>query len=150
MPKILNNHTVADDEWDEISSLFPPEQYQAGQRGRPRLTNRQVFQAMLYWLADGLAKRRVKQYTGIGYDTLAARLDEWNEQGVFRKLWRAALANHDQLCGLRTSLLLIDGAIKIALNGGDHTGPNPTDRGRSGAKAHPLTDAARHANRLGH
>ena len=35
----------------------------------------------------------------------------------------------------------MDSAIVKAPKGGDHTGPNPTDRAKSGTKRHVLTDA---------
>ncbi len=141
MQNILNNYTVTDDEWEIISFCFPTLPEPSGKGGRPWISNRLVFQAMLYWLADGLPKQRVKLYTGIGYDTLAGRLDEWIEAGVFLGIWQMALENYDELCGIRDQLLLLDRSINIALNGGEKTGPNPTDRGRSGSKRTPLTDA---------
>jgi putative transposase len=141
MKKILQNQDITDSEWESISCYFPEEPEPSKLGGRPRLSNRIVFQAMLNWLADGLAKRRVKRYTGVGYDTLTARLDEWIEGGVFERLWLAALENHEYLCKLRLERLLVDGAINIAPNGGEATGKNPTDRARSGSKRSPLSDA---------
>ncbi len=139
-PNILNNHTVTDDEWDVISSQFPPEPEPSGLGGRPYASNQQVFRAMLRWLADGIPKRRCKDYLGVSYDTLSGRLDEWAEDGVFERLWALALANHEELCGLRTMILLVDGRLGLAPNGGEATGPNPCDRARSGAKISALTD----------
>jgi transposase len=62
---ILRNHTVTDDEWAVVSSLFPADISASALGGRPRYSNRVIFRALLYWLADGLPKRRLKQYVGI-------------------------------------------------------------------------------------
>jgi hypothetical protein len=51
--RILENHLVRDAEWAVMSSLFPAEPTPSALGGHPRLTNRDVFQALLRWLADG-------------------------------------------------------------------------------------------------
>jgi transposase len=139
--RILENWVVTDDEWDVFGEFIPPNAPPSPEGGRPMILERVVFQAMIRWLADGLAKRRVYEYTGVSYDTLTRRFDEWIKAGVFVNLHKAALENHDELCGLKKMLIFVDGAINVARNGGTATGKNPTDRSRSGSKRSPVSDA---------
>ena len=60
------------------------------------------------------------------------RFQEWVEAGVFLKLWQAGITQFDELCGIDWDWLSIDGAMTKAPLGGKKTGPNPTDRGKSG------------------
>jgi transposase len=142
MTNILKNHTITNDEWDVIFPLLSQEDKVntvSKVVGRPRYTNRQILQALLYWLADGLPTRRLKQYTGISYRTLAPKLDAWIEDGFFERLWLSALENQEQLCGLKLNLLFVDGRIGASPNGGENTGKSPVDRRKSGSKLSLLT-----------
>ena len=61
---------------------------------------------------------------------------------MFLELWRTGLERCDELKGLDWSWLSLDGALtKSPLGGGGGTGPNPTDRGKSGVKRSLLTEA---------
>ena len=60
---------------------------------------------------------------------------------MFDGLRRLALELHDEFHGLKTILLLLDGRLGQAPNGGDDTGRNPTDRGKKGTKISALTDS---------
>lgn len=59
---------------------------------------------------------------------------------MFLQLWQAGVSQFDELKGLDWDWLSMDGAITKAPLGGDATGPNPTDRGKSGVKRSVLTD----------
>ena len=61
--------------------------------------------------------------------------------GVFLELWQVGLERYDELQGLDWSWLSMDGALTKAPLGGEKTGPNPTDRGKSGVKRSLLTEA---------
>ena len=72
--------------------------------------------------------------------TAHLRFQEWVAAGVFLKLWQVGLERYDELKGLDWSWLSMDGAMtKVPLGG--ETGPNPTDRGKSGVKRSLLTEA---------
>jgi transposase len=66
--------------------------------------------------------------------TLRARRDEWIDAGVFEALKTEALAAFDRIIGLDLDDVAIDGSLHKAPYGGEGTGPNPTDRGKSGWK----------------
>jgi hypothetical protein len=59
---------------------------------------------------------------------------------VFLKLWQAGVDQFDELCGISWDWLSLDGAMTKAPLGGEKTGPNPTDRGKSGVKRSVLTE----------
>ena len=60
---------------------------------------------------------------------------------MFLELWRTGLERYDELKGLDWSWLSWDGALTKSPLGGGKTGPNPTDRGKSGVKRSLLTEA---------
>jgi putative transposase len=61
---------------------------------------------------------------------------------VFADLWEIALELYDDLVGLDWRWQSVDGAMTKAPLGGESTGKNPTDRGKTGTKRSLLTDAA--------
>lgn len=68
------------------------------------------------------------------------RLTEWHEAGVWEELHKillGSLAEAEQIDWSRAS---VDSASVAAPRGGSNTGPNPTDRGKSGTKHHILVD----------
>ena len=73
--------------------------------------------------------------------TLRARRDEWIAAGVFKALAGEALATYDRIIGLDFSECSVDGSQYKAPAGGEGTGPNPTDRAKSGWKWSLLADA---------
>jgi hypothetical protein len=72
--------------------------------------------------------------------TLRARRDEWEKIGVFTAVVEEALHAYDKIIGLDLSDTAVDGSQHKAPMGGEGTGPNPTDRGKSGWKWSLLTD----------
>ncbi len=62
--------------------------------------------------------------------------------GHLRGLWQIAFELHDDLVGLDWRWQSVDGAMTKAPLGGESTGKNPTDRGKSGTKRSLLTEAA--------
>jgi transposase len=68
------------------------------------------------------------------------RLHEWMQAGVWQSVHEAilrSLREHDQIMWDRAS---VDAASVPAPFGGEHTGRNPTDRGKLGCKHHVLVD----------
>ena len=72
--------------------------------------------------------------------TLRRRRDEWVAAGVFEHLVEEAIAAFDKVIGLDLSEVSIDGSLHKAPMGGEGTGPNPTDRGKTGWKWSVATD----------
>ena len=62
--------------------------------------------------------------------------------GVFTRFWRQGLIRYDELVGIDWEYLAMDGAMTKGPLGGEKTGPNPTDRAKSGTKRSALSDGA--------
>jgi transposase len=68
-------------------------------------------------------------------------LRPWQRHGVWQKLYEVLLAELNEADRIDWSRALVDIASVRAPHGGAETGPNPTDRRKSGSKHHILTDA---------
>src|SRR5262249_10705720 len=69
------------------------------------------------------------------HSTAHDRFQEWVQAGVFLKLWQADIEQFEELCGIDWDWLSMDGAMRhLPRWAGEKTGPNPTDRGKSGVK----------------
>jgi len=68
-------------------------------------------------------------------------LQAWHQAGVWGKLHAVLLAELNGADQIDWSRALIDASFAKAPEGGEDTGPNPTDRGKSGSKHHVMTDA---------
>ena len=65
----------------------------------------------------------------------------WHQAGVWLKLHAVLLAELNGADQIDWDRALIDASFAKAPEGGEDTGPNPTDRGKSGSKHHVMTDA---------
>lgn len=98
------------------------------------------FEGILRRLVTGCSWDVAARISGAGETTLRRRRTEWNAAGVFERLRVEALAAYDKVVGLDLSEIAIDGSQHKALFGGEGTGPNPTDRAKSGWKWSISTD----------
>ena len=78
-----------------------------------------------------------KEY-GSGSTTCHRRFQEWVLSNVFQKLWVRLLKLYYDLRGIKWTWQSLDSISVKAPFGGEMTGPNPTDRGKSGTKRHVL------------
>jgi hypothetical protein len=65
------------------------------------------------------------------------RFLEWEKAGFFEALWKAGLAEYDQMEGIAWRWQSIDGALFKAPMAQQAVGPNPTDRGKKWGQAAP-------------
>ena len=107
---------------------------------RPRLADRDCFEAMLLRLVTGCSWEVAARYTGVSDRTLRRRRDEWTTAGVFDALAEEAIASYDRIHGLDLAEVSVDGSLHKAPCGGQGTGPNPTDRAKKGWKWSIATD----------
>ena len=59
---------------------------------------------------------------------------------MFQRLWTRALEVYETPAGIVWEWLVVDGSLGKAPLQGEKTGPNPTDRAKSGVKRSVLTD----------
>ena len=108
--------------------------------GRPRVPDRECADGIFYVLRTGCQWKTLDQTELCAGSTAHDRYQEWVEAGVFLKLWQAGVEQFDELKGIDWAWLSMDGAMTKAPLGGEDTGPNPTDRAKSGVKRSLLTE----------
>lgn len=124
--------------WRALEPLLPEEPPKP-KGGRPRMPDRQAFCAMFYLLRTGIQWKALPRSLGAA-STVHDRFQSWAEAGVFKALWAMGLIEYNTDVGLCFSWQSLDGAMTKAPLGGEATGRNPTDRGKSGTKRHLLTE----------
>lgn len=135
---------VVDAVWAAIEPLIPVRVAPLHPLGchRQRLSGRVCFEGILRRLVTGCSWDVAGRISGAGETTLRRRRDEWLAAGVFDHLVEEALDAYDRIIGLDLDDIAIDASLHKAPFGGDGTGPNPTDRAKSGWKWSIATDAA--------
>jgi putative transposase len=107
--------------------------------GRPAKSDRQMLGAMLYVLRTGIQWNALPRAVGAS-STVYDRFRRWLRDGFFLRLWQAGVEEFDELVGLEWEWQSVDGVMTKAPFGGAATGPNPTDRGKSGTKRSMLSE----------
>ena len=128
---------VVDVIWQTVEALLPrrAETHPLGCH-RPRVPDRLCFWGILIRLVTGASWVDIEAILDyeVSDTTLRARRDEWIAAGVFDQLAAEATAAFDRIVGLDLSEVSLDGSLHKAPYGGEGTGPNPTDRAKSGWK----------------
>jgi hypothetical protein len=95
---------------------------------------------MLVRLVTGCSWDVASRLTPASETTLRNRRTEWLAAGVFDTVLEEAIAGYDRIIGLDLSEVAVDGSLHKPPCGGDGTGPNPTDRAKTGWKWSVATD----------
>jgi transposase len=134
---------VSDALWRRIEPLLPrPKPRRFRFPGRKPLDQRKVLTGILFVLKTGIAWEDLPADCGWGCGLTCRRyLRRWQRQGVWPRLHEVLLAELREADRIDWSRALIDSSSVRAPCGGRDTGPNPTDRRKSGSKHHVLTDA---------
>jgi len=132
---------LPDDLWSLIAAHLPTRR-PSPKGGRPRIDDRAALTGILFVLKTGIPWEYLPRELGCGSGmTCWRRLHEWMLAGVWQRIHEAILRRlreHDQIMWDRAC---VDAASVPAPAGGEHTGRNPTDRGKLGSKHHLLVDA---------
>ena len=129
---------VPDEMWKRIQPLLPAERPKP-KGGRPCNDDREMMDGIFYVLRTGIQWKALPRHIGAG-SSVHDRFQEWQRAGVFRKMWAAGLLAYDCAKGIEWEWQAMDGAMTKAPLGGEGTGPNPTDRSKSGTKRSLLTE----------
>ena len=123
---------IPDEAWAQIEPLLPPRPTHPLGCHNPRVADRDAMNAILLVLRTGMQWNALSA-TGIcSYQSAYRRFREWAAAGLFLELWKRGLLAFDKEKGIEWEWLSMDGALGKAPLGGDHTGPNPTDRAKKG------------------
>jgi transposase len=137
------NPTVVDAVWQSFAAYLPKRGHTNHPLGchRPRISDRDCFEAILFRLVTGCSWDVAGRLGKGGETTLRRRRDEWVAVDAFQHLVEEAIKAFDKVIGLDLSEVSVDGSLHKAPMGGEGTGPNPTDRGKTGWKWSIATDA---------
>jgi transposase len=126
-----NQYRVSDELWAKIQPLLP--QHVNTHRfggGRPRADDRKCMDAIFFVLRTGCQWNALNATGLCASSTAHDRFQEWQEAGVFLKLWQAGLREYDELKGLDWSWQSMDGAMTKAPLGGEKNRPQPHGPGQ--------------------
>jgi transposase len=123
---------LTDGQWAFICPLLPP----PARTGRPRADDRRTIEGILHILITGCRWQDLPRAYGAP-TTVWRRLRRWGEEGLWERIWRAALAALDQQGALDWTMAFLDGSFAPAKKGGDAVGL--TRKGK-GTKWMPVVD----------
>ncbi len=144
MAKRAESWTVTDAFWQRVEPLIPPRRVDPGKRyvrkpgaGRPPKPSRLVFEAIVYVLRTGCQWKALPRERFGSASAVHKRFLEWERAGFFEALWKAGLAEYDEMAGIAWRWQSIDGALMKAPLAQEGVGPNPTDRGKKRKQTPP-------------
>ena len=105
--KRVDSWVVTDEFWERVEPLIPERARVKGKEylrkpgaGRPPKPARQVFEAVMYVLRTGCQWKALPKERFGSASAVHKRFLEWEEAGVFEAIWRAGLAEYDQMEGI--------------------------------------------------
>src|SRR5690606_21877372 len=103
---------VSDAVFATIEGLLPPRPSHPLGCHRPRASDRVCFRGLLLRLVTGSSWETIENTLDkqVSDTTLRARRDEWTQAGVFDELVNQARRAYDDIIGLDTSVVVIDGS----------------------------------------
>ncbi len=135
---------VSDEFWERTQPLIPQPQRDRGKSykrkpgaGRKPLPARQVFAGIVYVLRTGIQWNALPKEKFGSPKAIHRYFREWSERGFFLDLWKAGLAEYDELEGIAWEWQSVDGSTMKAPLAQEAVGPNPTDRGKKRKQAPP-------------
>jgi transposase len=133
---------VSDELWQRLQPLLPPPPPRRFRfPGRKPLDYRKILTGILFVLKTGMAWEDLPAELGCGCGkTCRDYLKRWSHAGVWHRLHQLLLTEWDDAGQIDWSRAAVDAAFAKAPLGGEDTGPNPTDRGKSGSKHHVLVE----------
>lgn len=103
---------IPDEMWERIEPMIPaPAKVHRFGGGARRVPDRVVLDGIFFVLRTG-AQWHALDATGIcSGSTAHRRFQEWEQAGLFDRLWAAALGDYDTGVGLDWSFMSIDGSM---------------------------------------
>jgi putative transposase len=130
--------TIPDQMWRRIRLLLPTEK-EPNTPGRPPVPFRKVMNGVLFVLRTGCHWKALPGCYGSG-STAHRRFQRWVGSGIIDAIVRMMIDWYERCRGIDWEWQAADTKPLAAPLGGEATGPNPTDLGKSGTKRHLLVD----------
>lgn len=148
---------MTDEFWKRVEPLVPQpgrDPYKQHLRragaGRPPKASRLVFEAIVYVLRTGCQCKALPAERFGSASAVRQNFMQWSRAGFFEALWKAALAEYDDLQGIAWRWQSIDGAMFKAPLAQEAVGSQPDGSGKkwqqapsAGARAWRLVVARR-------
>ena len=120
---------LTDAQWEKIRLLLPrPRRHRRG--GRPRAPDRKVVEGLLWMLRSGARWQDLPDEFP-SPSTCWRRLRDWEEQGLWLKIWRAFLAELNERQQLDWSESFLDGSFAPAKKGAPESAKPAWAKGQS-------------------
>ena len=103
--------------------------------GRKPISPREIFAAIVYVLRTGCQWKALPKSFGSA-SAIHQHFQHWRQAGFFVRLWRAGLAEYDEMEGIAWEWQSMDGTQGKAPLAQEAVGNNPTDR-EKGTQAQP-------------
>ena len=103
----MKRHEISEKQWNRIKDKFPPERKPQG--GRPGKSNREMLNAILYWLSTGIPWRDLPERFG-PWQSVYSRFRAWTKAGVWENILTALI---EQDLVDETTLMLGSTTIKV-------------------------------------
>jgi transposase len=113
---MVRSELVDDGLWELVKSLLPDRT--PPRTGRPRVSDRAAFTAIVFVLRTGVPWRLVHQQIGCSGVTAWRRLREWQRTGVWERLHRELLRRLNAAYQINWSRGVVDSSHIRALQGG--------------------------------
>ena len=126
--------------FEVVEPLLPPDQPVGPKGGRPPIANGVALRVIWYVLTSGVRWEDVVASMGCSGRTAHRRLRAWQEAGIWDALHLKLLELLNRDGKLNLKIAVFDSTLVPAPGGGEQTGPNPTNRGKTGSKHTLLVD----------
>ena len=124
---------LPDELWEQIVPFLPPGKPHPLGCHNPRVSDRAAMEAILFVLRTGCQWEALNQTTLCKKSSAHRRFQEWEQAGVFEKLWELGLKHYAATQGIEWRWQAMDGAMTKAPLGGEK---NRTKSHRSGQNRH--------------
>ena len=138
----IQSWEVSDEFWKRVEPLIPTRQRRSERAfrrkpggGRKPMGSRHVFEGILFVLRTGCQWKALPKERFGSASSVHKYFRQWLKAGFFLALWRAGLAEYDEMEGIAWKWQSVDGAMIKAPLAREAVGPNPTDRGKKGKQA---------------
>jgi transposase len=126
--------------YELVQHHLPPESPARSRGGRPRVAHQAALRAIWFVLVTGCRWEDVPSEMGCSGRTAHRRLRQWEELRIWDRLHADLLSQLRAADKLDPDTVIVDSVLVRAFGGGEKTGPNPVDRGKTGSKHTVMVD----------